>query len=128
MSAGDAPPPPPGVRDPAWTDAMTSDTSLTDGSSGLNQWVILVVQKIPRTSNNPGRRQGGGWQGEEEEEVERVHGRQVGREVLFKWGEDHVDKAGRRQGVMMQERPPIRRVERTGAWNVAVCVCFYFVA
>ena len=101
---------------------------MTNGSSGLGQRVILVVQKITRTPNTIGRRQGGRRQGEEEEEVERVHGRQVGHEVLFKWGEDHVDKAGRRQGVMMQERPPMRRVERTGACNVAVCVYFYFVA
>ena len=127
MSAGDAPPPP-GARDPAWTEATTSDTSLTEGSSGLDQRVILVVQKIPRTSNTPGRGQGGWRQGEEEEEVERVHGRQVGHEVLFKRGEDHVNEAGGRQGVMRQKRPPIRRVERTGARNVAVCVCFYFVA
>ena len=91
VSAGD--PPPPGARDPVWTEATASDTSLTNGSSGLGQRVILVVQKITRTPNTPGRRQGGRRQGEEEEEVERVHGRQVGHEVLFKRGEDHVDKA-----------------------------------
>ena len=40
--------------------------------------------------------------------------------VLFKRGEDHVDEAGGRQGVMRQERPLIRRVERVGARNVDV--------
>ena len=57
---------------------------------------------------------------------------QVGHEVLvlFKRGEDHVDEAGGRQGVMRQERPLIRRVERAGARNVDVLgLClFYFLA
>ena len=72
-------PPPPGARDPVWTEATASDTSLTNGSSGLGQRVILVVQKITRTPNTPGRRQGGRRQGEEEEEVEmeRVHKRRI---------------------------------------------------
>ena len=55
-----------------------------------------VVQKIPRTSNTPGRRQGRRRQGEEEEEVERVHGRQVGYEVLLKRGEDYLNEVGGR--------------------------------
>ena len=78
VSAGD-PPPSPGARDPVWTEATASDTSLTNGSSGLGQRVILVVQKITRTPNTPGRRQGGRRQGEEEEEVEmeRVHKRRI---------------------------------------------------
>ena len=50
--------------------------------------------------------------------------------VLFKRGEDYVDEAGGRQGVMRQERPLIRRVERVGARNVDVLgLClFYFLA
>ena len=49
------------------------------------------------------RRQGGRRRRrgkEDEEEVEEVYERRVGHEVLLRWGDDHVDEAGGRAGVV----------------------------